>query len=369
MKKALIAAAVAGAFAAPSAMAADLQINLDWAYGLQFGEVSTTTAAGVTTTIDTNNVADAGRNRLKFNFTETLDNGVDVHAYMVFNTSGSADGGGNVAVRNANIGFSGDFGTFNVGTNEHFFEADMIIDPTGADYGTSDAISHMSVGQTGFNFSRRDGESVWYTSKDMNGIQLRAAYIMGPQTATVSTADQDGTQIGLSYKTGALFVGVNQAAYNDYNEDGGIVAGSPAVVGSEAKGTSVKVSYDFGTFSVAAGRIMVEQSGISQVLSTADTATALEADSTVLNITMPVAGGKVWIDVNSQGDQDATIAGVTSAVVDSGKSSWDVGYLHDMSAQTWMFIRYTSADTGLNFASTQGSTETDELMLGVTLNY
>ena len=30
MKKALIAAAVAGAFAAPSAMAADLSINMEW---------------------------------------------------------------------------------------------------------------------------------------------------------------------------------------------------------------------------------------------------------------------------------------------------------------------------------------------------
>ena len=121
MKKALIAAAVAGAFAAPSAMAADLQINLDWAYALQFGETTTTLAAGTATSIDAANVADAGRNRLKFNFTETLDNGVNVHAYMVFNTSGSADGGGNVNVRNAFIGFSGDFGTVNVGTNEHFF--------------------------------------------------------------------------------------------------------------------------------------------------------------------------------------------------------------------------------------------------------
>jgi hypothetical protein len=369
MKKALIAAAVAGAFAAPSAMAADLQINLDWAYALQFGETTTTLAAGTATSIDAANVADAGRNRLKFNFTETLDNGVDVHAYMVFNTGTSADGGGNVAVRNAFIGFSGDFGTFQVGTNEHFFETDLIIDPTGADYG-NDAISHMSVGQTGFNFLRRDGESVWYTSNEMNGFQLRAAYIMGPQTATVD-ADQDGNQIGLSYKTGALSVGVNQATYNDYSagSNNTTISADVAEVGTEAKGTSFKVAYDFGAFSVTAGRIIVEQSGISQVLSTADTATALEAASTVINVTMPVAGGKLWMDVNSQGDQDATIGGVTSSIADSGKSGWNVGYLHDMSAQTWMFVRYGSSETGLNFDTTAGGTETDELLLGVTLNY
>ena len=366
MKKALIAAAVAGAFAAPSAMAADLQINLEWGQALQFGDV-TTTAAGVDTTVDTGNVADAGRNRLKFNFTETLDNGVNVHAYMVFNTSTAADGGGNVAVRNANIGFSGDFGTVNVGTNEHFFETDLIIDPLAADYGnTADAISHINIGSTGFNFTRRDGESVWYTSKDMNGVQFRAAYIMGPQTATAA-ADQDGNQIGLSYKTGALSVGVNQATYNDYDASGSLTIAP--VAGTEAKATSLKVSYDFGAFSVTGAMINMEQSGISQVLSTGDTATAISADSTSLNVTMPVAGGVVWLDISDIANQDANIGGVTSAVVDSGKDSWDVGYLHNMSAQTYVFVRYGSSETGVNFDSTVGSTETDELLFGWLLNY
>jgi len=368
MKKALIAAAVAGAFAAPSAMAADLQINLDWGQALQFGEVTTTTNL-VDSSIDTNNVADAGRNRLKFNFTETLDNGVDVHAYMVFNTGTAADGGGNVAVRNAYIGFSGDFGTVKVGTEEHFFEVDLIIDPLAADYGaTADAIQHINIGQTAFNFTRRDGESIWYTSNDMNGIQFRAAYIMGPQGTSGATAgaDQDGNQIGLSYRSGPLFVGVNQATYNDYAASG-LTTAAP-VAGTEAKATSLKVSYDFGAFSVTGAMINMEQSGISTAV-TGGTATSVSVDSTSLNVTMPVAGGKVWFDISEMGNQDANIAGVTSAIVDSGKDSWDVGYLHDMSAQTYVFVRYGSSETGLNFTSTAASTETNELLFGWLLQY
>jgi hypothetical protein len=372
MKKALIAAAVAGAFAAPSAMAAELQINLDWGQALQFGEVTTTTAAGVDSTIDTSNVADAGRNRLKFNFTETLDNGVDVHAYMVFNTSTSADGGGggNAAIRNANIGFSGDFGTVNVGTNEHFFETDLIIDPLAADYNaTADPILHIGVGSTGFQFVRRDGESIWYSSKDMNGIQFRAAYIMGPQTATAD-ADQDGTQVGLSYRSGPLFVGVNQATYNDYDQgsNNGTIGTAAAVAGTEAKATSLKVSYDFGAFSVTGAMADIEQSGISQAV-TGGTATAISVDMKALNVTMPVSGGKVWFGIAENGNQDANIAGVTSAIVDSGKDSWDVGYLHDMSAQTYVFVRYGSSETGLNFDTTAGSTETTDLLFGWCLTY
>jgi hypothetical protein len=204
----------------------------------------------------------------------------------------------------------------------------------------------------------------------MNGFQLRAAYIMGPQTATVD-ADQDGNQIGLSYKTGALSVGVNQATYNDYSagSNNTTISADVAEVGTKAKGTSFKVAYDFGAFSVTAGRIIVEQSGISQVLSTGDTATAISADSTSLNVTMPVAGGVVWLDISDIANQDANIGGVTSAVVDSGKDSWDVGYLHNMSAQTYVFVRYGSSETGVNFDTTVGSTETDELLFGWLLNY
>ena len=42
MKKALIAAAVAGAFAAPSAMAAELSTNIYWSQAISFGETTTT---------------------------------------------------------------------------------------------------------------------------------------------------------------------------------------------------------------------------------------------------------------------------------------------------------------------------------------
>ena len=45
-------------------------------------------------------------------------------------------------IRNANIGFSGDFGSAHFGTNEHFFEADLILDPLAADFNdTADPIS------------------------------------------------------------------------------------------------------------------------------------------------------------------------------------------------------------------------------------
>ena len=46
MKKALIAVAVAGAFAAPSAMAAELSTNVYWSTAISMGETTTTAADG-----------------------------------------------------------------------------------------------------------------------------------------------------------------------------------------------------------------------------------------------------------------------------------------------------------------------------------
>ena len=214
MKKALIAAAVAGAFAAPSLMAAELSTNIYWSTALQ--RKARQPQRGVDSTVGQDGISDGGGNRLMFTWTDTLDNGIGVTAYLSMGNLDTAGVGG-VSLRNSNIGFSGDFGTVQVGTNEHFSETDLIFDPSYADFGaTGDALSFITMGTTGFNFTRRDGESIWYTSNSMNGLQLRAVYIMGPAAASDANADADGTQIGLTYSSGAMMVGVNQATYNDF---------------------------------------------------------------------------------------------------------------------------------------------------------
>ena len=116
MKKALIAVAVAGAFAAPSAMAAELSTNVYWSTAISMGETNTIAADGTSEGVDNGQIADAGGNRLMFTWTDTLDNGVGVNAYLSFGNLDTA-GVGAVNIRNANIGFSGDFGKVQVGTN------------------------------------------------------------------------------------------------------------------------------------------------------------------------------------------------------------------------------------------------------------
>ena len=394
MKKALIAVAVAGAFAAPSVMAAELSTNVYWSTAITMGETDTTAADSTTTGVDRGEVQDAGGNRLMFTWTDTLDNGVGVNAYLSFGNLGTANLGG-VNVRNANIGFSGDFGKVQVGTNEHFTETDLLFDPSWGDFGnTGDAISYIQLGQSGFNFTRRDGESVWFTSNDMNGVQLRAAYIFGSQNQT-ALADPEGTQIGLSYTSGPLRVGVNQATYSDYSANGGgtdasafaLLNGgaSAAVQGSEAQMTTLLASYDLGVVNIKAAQWSIDQSGIAITNSTqtagVTTTTALEATGRSIFIGMPVGGGTLWAQSSHLSDQDQTVAGVTTPIANSGKSGWDVGYHHAMNAQVNFFLRYgvsdseiefnndTSTATGAIVDGADTATEISELMIGWQLMY
>jgi len=373
MKKAIIAAAVAGALAAPAVMAAELSTNVYWSTAIGLAETSTTNA-GVATTVNGDQILDGGGNRLMFTWTDTLDNGIGVNAYLSFGNLDTA-GAGAVSVRNANIGFSGDFGKIQVGTNEHFSETDLIFDPSYADFGaTGDALSFITVGNTGFNFTRRDGESIWFTSNDMNGLTLRAVVVLGPQNATnTANADANGTQIGLHYVSGPLMVGVNQAQYDDFAAAGGATA---PVAGSQAKMTTLRASYDMGMVNIKAATWTIDQTGITDTTLTGVAVTAYEVSGRSIYVGMPVGGGTLWAQSSSLGDQDGTsVAGVSAAIDQSDKSGWDVGYHHAMNSQVNFFVRYGESETGANFDGaavtgvSDGSTETEQLMLGWQLMY
>jgi len=375
MKKALIAAAVAGAFAAPSVMAAELSTNVYWSTAIGIGETTTTNDQNVdVSTVNQDSVLDGGGNRLMFTWTDTLDNGIGLTAYLSFGNLNTAGAGG-VSSRNSNIGFSGDFGTVQVGANEHFVETDLIFDPSYGDFGMGDALSHITVGQTGTNFTRRDTDSIWWTSNDMNGFRARAVYIMGPGNEN-ATADPSGTQIGLDYTSGPLMVGVSQATYEDYDEttsNTGTLAGGAAAVavaGTEAKMTTIRGSYDMGMAMVKVASWTIEQSGFENALiGNNNDSSAIEVDGSSIYVGMPVGGGLLWMQSSSLGDQDNTVAGATQAVVSSGKKSYDVGFHMPMNANVTMFVRYGESDTDLNFDGTAGSTSQELLMLGWQLIY
>jgi hypothetical protein len=358
MKKALIAAAVAGAFVAPTAMAAEgPSVNIYYPLALTMGDTEDTN--GNNSTAD-ETVRDGGGSRLMFTWTDQLNNGMSLTAYASFGNLGHSEAGG-VNTRNSNVSLAGEFGSISMGTNEHFFEIDAITDGYGADWalnGTAaggEGLNFQQIGRTGFNFTRRDTNSIWWTGPQMNNLQLRAAYIMGPDATANDATDPEGYQIGAIYSMGGLNMRVAHASYDDYAANGTagqaanvidqnannatagqVIAGAATIAGSNAEGTQFIFGYDFGSFNASVGLISMEQSFSGNTI---------ETSGYFASFIMPVEGGRIILNLGELGDQDIN----SQALRDSGISGLDIGYQHDLSANTYTFVRYQTQETGANF--------------------
>lgn len=379
MKKALVAAAVAGAFAAAPAMAAELSTNIYWSQGIAVGDTTTSEATDATNNgkVDAGGINDGGGNRLMFTWSDTLDNGMGLTAYIGLGNLGFSNNepsfaANGVNLRNSHIALSGDHGTVAYGSTETMSELDLIMDPMAGDYGAgADPLGFINVGQTGANFTRRDGEAIWWNSNEFNGFQLKAFYTFGPQIQT-ATADPDGLQLGIVYNSGPLMIGLNQATYSDYADT--MDETVAAVEGNEGQMTSFRATYDFGAFSIGGAVWDIEQSfsaGNEHTDSLGAVNNKYQANGRMVIVKMPVASGTVWLQSSTLSDIDATVAatGVSASIRDSGKDGLDVGYVTPLNANVNAFVRYASSETGVNFDATDGATDTEEYMIGLQLSY
>jgi hypothetical protein len=387
MKKALIAAAVASAIAAPVAMAAEgPKMGLYVPLGINLGDNETNN--GLNTT-DNESIRSGGGNNISFTWTDQLNNGMSLDAFIqwTINTGGAQDSqnfaGDDIEERNSHIGLHGEFGDVYVGANEHFFEANGVFDGYGNSWNSGgDTLNFLVLGRTGFNFTRRDTQSIWWNSKETNGVTLKAAYIFNGNADAGNAANPNGHQLGVDYNSGAFHIKVARAVYEDYDMGGGSITDSAAadanIPGSEATGTSFRAGYDFGNFSVTGIMFDLEQQ--------ASAGNVVSASGYSMNVTMPTASGRVIFNIGEIGDQDVTTGGVTQALADSGASGFDIGYQHDLSANTYVFARYESLESGQAFddqaaAPTEATafvqaagandvdSQTDSILLGVVFSY
>jgi len=369
MKKTIVAAAVAGAFVAPTAMAAEgPSVNIYYPQAIVIGDTEDTNGANSTAT---ESLQAGGGSRLMFNWTDSLNNGMTLGAYMSLNTFNHNTGGA-ISSRNSNINLTGEFGTIAMGTNEHFFEIDAITDGYGADWALTGAsqggegLNFQQIGASGFNFTRRDENSVWWTGPQMNNLQLRAAYIFGLGADDNDAADPEGYQIGAVYNMGGLNIKAAYAKYEDYAVGSNNNAKGTFQAGSSVEGTQFIFGYDFGSFSSSIGIIDMEQdTGTGNLGAAFGNGTRAEVNGYFVNFTMPVEGGRVILNIGELGDQD--IDGAAQA--DSGISGMDIGYQHDLSANTYAFVRYQTSETGANFDATAGDTDASSFMGGFVFSY
>jgi hypothetical protein len=363
MKKVAIAAAVAGAFAT-SATAAELSTFIYQDYAIDFADTST----GVSSV----GIADAGSNMVNFNYSDDLGNGLGLIGSFSMTARGANAGsqGNNAAVasntntteaqtatgimnRNSFIGLTGSFGKVTFGTHELLNELEAILrNGWDANYqigGDALAITQVYTGsavtgQTGY--TARVSQAVEWTSNDMNGVTLNIGHMEGG--AASSTADEQGTEFNVLYNTGALKLSAGAGSHSDHG----------GVAGDEMDFNRVSFTYDAGVVSVAGTVTTVEYTDASL-------ATAYKQSGRHINVTMPTASGRIIANMSGQSDRREN--GVSQA--NSGYSGWDIGYMHDASANTKLYVQFNSRSVDSNFDKAQAKSDTEHLLLGMRYVY
>ncbi|WP_217125419.1 porin [Hydrogenophilus thiooxidans] len=307
MQKKLIALAVAGLVAAPAMAQSNVTI-----YGLVDVGVSHRSdniAPGVGSKFSVDSGIQSG-NRLGFKGTEDLGNGLK--AGFVLETGFGIEqpefrNGSPLFGRQAFVTLSGGFGTLAVGrVYTPQFNLLSSVDPFG--FGTVGEMNNL------YQTDVRVDNTVAYISPSFSGLTVTAAYVNHLAGAETAGNDNDTRVFALSpvYKNGPILLGLN------YHKIDPQAAGAASLDVWDIAG-----SYDFGVAKVAAAY------GNREVNATD------ERNSWMLGVTVPVSGaGRVLASYNY------TKRDVSGTSVDPKSTQWAIGYEHDLSKRTNLYVAY-----------------------------
>jgi predicted porin len=227
MKKTILAASIAALVAAPAAFA-DVKISGQLNY--EFVDA------------DNNDMGEDLNTDVVISGSEDLGNGMTASFKLAGSPDGSSDGFGDDQI----ISLKGDFGTISVGRMETFSESQV---RAMAANDTSDSGSNEVAGTVG----QRENGVIAYASPSINGFQVHAAATI-LDSAAGQTKDYDNTDFGVSYSNGPLTIKVGQS-------DGFTQDSAGAVTTTQAKETSIGISYTMGDFKVAVVNAEVDIDG------------------------------------------------------------------------------------------------------------
>ena len=335
MKRTLVALAVAGAFLAPAAAMADGSgITLS---GVVHGDIGFGQEKDNNGTKVYDRQANIGTFATRWQIDGTEDLG---WAQAIFSLamdqqfagtardgSGKATNNNNVGDlnnRNSFLGLTGGFGTIKIGQNEHQYEIQQIIqDPDPASENTYSTLGLMtSWGIAGrFNFTRRDAQSVWYTSPNFGGVTIDVAYIT-PSGGKVSSINPDGYQLAAQWKSAfglALYGAV--ARYNDEN-------GS-----TDSKNDAMRVGVGYGMelfqVDVFGEQLKFKEAGLTDKRTNVGVSGALNFGQHHIRGAFSTAG-KLKRNGSSQADTQARL--------------FLIGYAYTMSKRTELQVNYGKLD-------------------------
>lgn len=318
MKKQIIAAAVAAAFAVPAAAQVTISGRIDNSVG------SFKSSAGATTTemrgslITTNQIVISGAEDLggglKANFrvltgfnsdTNTRTQATAVTEEGLASNTGGFDFGG----RGIQVGVSGGFGSIDLGKSTGVHSNAVVV--TGGFFGNQTAVS-----TTAASLRARPNNSITYSTPTVSGMRGQLVYGLGSE-ADPSTSKQ--TELAAFYSAGNLSLSIGHGSIADV-----------AAAGNDVTESSAFVNYRVGNINIR-GRYLA---------TTHKTTTTSEMASYSLGVSFPLSGalsGAVeMVNLDSKATTDA----------DFDKTA--VGVFYDFSKRTNVYAVYTRQDQKLS---------------------
>jgi len=346
MKKSLIAAAVAGLFVAPAAMA-DVTISGAVNIGIAFIDsddgravVGGPVIAGSgqsTTSLATN------YSNVNISSVDDIGNGNKVILNVQLDVGSMNTGGGGITNRNSYLGIEGGWGSFKMGTNENVYERWAYeSDPLDGAMGIGGNI--QMLGNTGFNgkgwfdlgngdtadnasFWRRTDHTIWYNSPN---IANAFTFEIDRTLSAFKTAATDPvvTSLGAQFKPegGKFFVNVGYETHEEAQH---------ATFGlHDATGTSVGGGIALGPFLITARYEMLEWDSVA--LGT------FERTHIWAGVKWTLASGYFGAEVGMADEMDAPGGNIT----DSDAMMIGLGYFHNMSKQSQLYVVGTQIANG-----------------------
>lgn len=231
MQKKTIALAIAGALAAPAAMAQTP--NPVTLYGLLFGTLEVVEAKGSTPVSRRTRVED---NSSRFGIRGTEDLG-GLKAFFQLETAFRIDSNNTTfAARNSGVGLQGGWGSFLMGRWDSPYKvAGYPADP----WNLLTLAGYWNTVQDGGNFGRRLQNVIQYWTPTVAGFSARVAVTANEgKTATVNPRDLSAM---VGFARGPLVINV---AWEEHQDQ----LGSTATAGAEEEGLMVAGSLTFGGF-------------------------------------------------------------------------------------------------------------------------
>ena len=340
MKRTLVALAVAGAFLAPAAAMADGSgIVLT---GVVHGDIGMGQEKRPDGSKAYERQPNIGTFATRWNIDGTEDLG---WAQAIFSlavdqkfAAGKCSGAvcnnnniGDINNRNSFLGLTGGFGTIKIGQNEHQYEIQQILqDPDPASENTFSTLSLMTnYGYRGLpGFTRRDPQSVWYTSPNFGGVTVDLAYIT-PGGRKTSGTNPSGIQGAVQWKSGfGLSVYGALAEYKDE-------------LGGENKNQAARLGVGYGTelfqVDVAGEQLQFKDNSGSVLGASGD---KVKRTNFMVSGTLNLGQHHIRAAVNLA--QKAKENGTT--VNDTAATMYLVGYAYTLSKRTEFQVNYGKVD-------------------------